>query len=225
MPKMGGRAVKFVNRGAAGLLNKTTRVDGNEEAPPKSNGKPNNIAAPLRSLAVAIDSLTPDPDNARQHGERNLEAIKDSLRSYGQLKALVVRRKGLVVIAGNGTLLAAKELGWTKIAATVVEMDAIQAAGYGLADNRTAELATWNLEVVERLSRLIGAAGVDQPGWTAAELEVLRKGSWVEPPADFPEVDESIETEHTCPRCGYRFSGGEVSAKESGDGDDSQEES
>ena len=30
----------------------------------------------------------------------------------------------------------------------------------------------------------------------------------VEAPEDFPEVDENIETESECPKCGYRFSGG-----------------
>ena len=28
-----------------------------------------------------------------------------------------------------------------------------------------------------------------------------------EPPADFPEKDENIETTHNCPKCGYKWSG------------------
>ena len=32
----------------------------------------------------------------------------------------------------------------------------------------------------------------------------------VEPPDDFKEFDESIEIEHECPRCGYKFSGGKI---------------
>ena len=27
-------------------------------------------------------------------------------------------------------------------------------------------------------------------------------------PEDFPEVDENVPTEHQCPKCGYRWSGG-----------------
>jgi hypothetical protein len=30
----------------------------------------------------------------------------------------------------------------------------------------------------------------------------------VAPPDDFKEVDENIETEHECPKCGYKWSGG-----------------
>jgi hypothetical protein len=29
-----------------------------------------------------------------------------------------------------------------------------------------------------------------------------------EPPGEFKEFDENIETEHTCPKCGYSWSGG-----------------
>ncbi len=29
-----------------------------------------------------------------------------------------------------------------------------------------------------------------------------------QPPADFGSYDETIETQHQCPKCGYRFSGG-----------------
>jgi len=69
-----------------------------------------HIAEQLQPLAVRVSDLTLDPANARRHPTRNLEAIKASLRFYGQRKPLVVRREGLVVEAGNGTLEAAKLL-------------------------------------------------------------------------------------------------------------------
>jgi nucleotide-binding universal stress UspA family protein len=46
----------------------------------------------------------------------------------------------------------------------------------------------------------------------AAMLEKLAEEAGIvptEPPTDFAEVDENIETEHTCPKCGYQWSGGE----------------
>ena len=71
----------------------------------------------LRPLAVAVDGLHPDPANARTHDQRNLDAIKASLAKFGQRKPIVVQRQGMIVRAGNGTLAAAKALGWTEIAA------------------------------------------------------------------------------------------------------------
>jgi hypothetical protein len=67
-----------------------------------------HIAAGLRGLAVPCDSLTLDPANARRHPAKNLEAVRASLRVYGQRKPLVVNRRTSAVEAGNGTLEAAQ---------------------------------------------------------------------------------------------------------------------
>jgi hypothetical protein len=56
---------------------------------------------------VEVSTLLNDPANVRKHNERNLESIKASLARFGQQKPIVVGRDG-VVIAGNGTLAAAR---------------------------------------------------------------------------------------------------------------------
>lgn len=104
----------------------------------------------MKTETVPIESISPDPANARSHGERNLEAIRDSLRAFGQQKPIVVDARG-IVIAGNGTLEAAKRLGWTEIAIVRTELDPGQATAFGIADNRTGELAEWNDEVLRSL--------------------------------------------------------------------------
>ena len=68
--------------------------------------------------SIEIDKLTPDPANVRKHDARNLEAIMNSLATFGQRKPIVVAKgtEGqLVVMAGNGTLEAARSLGWDKL--------------------------------------------------------------------------------------------------------------
>ncbi len=132
-------------------------------------------------MTVDISTLVPDPVNARLHPDRNLAAIKDSLALYGQLKPIVVRKASRVVAAGNGTMEAAKALGWTKIAANIVDIDETAAAGFGLADNRTAELAKWDFAVVAQLDALLQKAGVDPVGWSKDELDVLRMADWTPP--------------------------------------------
>lgn len=97
--------------------------------------------------SVAIDSLIPDPSNARTHDEKNLNAIKGSLAKFGQRKNIVTRNN--IVLAGNGTLAAAKSLGWTKInIVRADDMTATEAAAFALADNRTSELASWNDDIL-----------------------------------------------------------------------------
>ena len=97
-----------------------------------------------------IAELKNDPANARKHSPRNLKAIRDSLDVFGQQKPIVVDSRG-VVIAGNGTLEAARELGWDEINVTVTDLDPAHAQAFGIADNRTAELAEWDTDVLGQL--------------------------------------------------------------------------
>lgn len=167
---------RIVNRGPAGVLYKPSK-NGEQKDKPDSitivQAKYQIVPA-LKHLASPIDKWTPDPNNARSHGERNMEAIRQSLRTYGQTKAIVVQASTGIVVAGNGTLQAAKDLGWKEIAATVVDMTDVEAAGFGLADNRSAELASWNLEVVAKIDKMLHAAGHPSIGWMDHELEVIR---------------------------------------------------
>jgi ParB-like chromosome segregation protein Spo0J len=96
-----------------------------------------------------IKNLRLDPNNARKHDQRNLDAIKASLDKFGQRKPIVISKEG-VILAGNGTVTAAKELGWSTIDVTVAPADWDQATAkaYALADNRTAELAEWDTSVL-----------------------------------------------------------------------------
>lgn len=102
------------------------------------------IAEDLRPLAVPVDQLKLDPGNPRQHDEENIAAIAASLRQFGQLKPIVVHRKSKIIEAGNGTYLAAQQLGWSHLAVVWVAHDRTNHAAFCVADNRTAELAEWD---------------------------------------------------------------------------------
>ena len=106
-----------------------------------------------------------DPKNARKHSQRNLDAIAASLDKFGQRKPIVVHRG--VILAGNGTVEAAKSLGWKDIEITTVpdDWDDETAKAFALADNRSAELAEWDeSELAKQLLEL------DDRGWDIAEL-------------------------------------------------------
>jgi DNA modification methylase len=120
----------------------------------------------LRIETVNINSLTPDPANARKHDGKNLQAIENSLLKFGQRKPICVTPDSIVV-AGNGTLEAAKNLGWTEIviARTPVGWSWEQIRAFALADNRTAELAEWDDKVLaDQLLEL------DANGWELEDL-------------------------------------------------------
>ena len=128
------------------------------------------IVEGLRGLAVPVEQLHEDPANARTG--HAVDRIAASLRQYGQRKPLVANRaQGGKVEAGNGTLAAARSLGWSHVAVVWVEDDAATAVGYGIADNRTGELSTWDVPTLETLISALPEGMFT--GFEVGELEEL----------------------------------------------------
>ena len=136
--------------------------------------KSNETDRKFSVLDALYDHLLPvadfihDPENARVHDKKNIEAIKSSLRDFGQHRTIVyklmpgmvikdkdgVQSKTItsrVVYIGNGLLDAAKQLGWTHIAAIPSDEVIDKLRARGIADNRTAELATWDNKILAKL--------------------------------------------------------------------------
>lgn len=141
---------------------------------------------------VPIHSLLSDPHNARLHPEKNIKAIKESLTLYGQRKALVVREENSMVAAGNGTLQAAKELGWTHIAASIRPMTDAEFRGFGIADNRTGESSQWNEKELAAIAKVMEDYGEPMVGFT--DNDILRFRSIVTTPSASAPIfsDEQI---------------------------------
>ena len=127
---------------------------------------------------VAIESLSLDPQNARKHSNRNLDAIKASLSKFGQRKPIVVHNN--VVIAGNGTLEAARSIGWKEIAISRCpdDWDSDTAKAYALADNRSSELGEWGEDILAAQLAELDEKGWDttELGFTSKEFEDIQKG-------------------------------------------------
>ena len=131
----------------------------------------------------------------------DVDAIAESLRVNGQYRAIVVNKgthtgRPMEVLAGNHTLKAARQLGWDKITAHLLDVDEDTATRIVLADNRTADLGEYDetliLELLESLDE------IDGTGFNQDDLQDLLQS--VEPDVpmltgedEVPELpDESI---------------------------------
>jgi ParB-like chromosome segregation protein Spo0J len=142
----------------------------------------------------------------RRHGTKNIEAIKGSLARFGQQKPVVVGSNN-VVIAGNGTIAAARELGWSTVRIVRSDLKGSDRTAYAIADNRSGELAEWDdAALTEQLSALaiedLAATGFDE-----SELAKM-----VDEMASFVPTDgieqPRLDTKFiTCPECGHEFAG------------------
>jgi DNA modification methylase len=142
-------------------------------------------------VSKKISDLLFDPNNARKHDDKNLGAIKGSLAKFGQQKPIVVDAKG-IILAGNGTAQAAKALGWDEIDCVVTTLDGFNAAAYGLADNRSSELADWDTDILSKTLKNLREIDFDIEaiGFDESFLKI-------EPPVfegDPDEVPENVET-------------------------------
>jgi ParB-like chromosome segregation protein Spo0J len=168
------------------------------------------IIPQLREHATPVDDLRVDPANANTHPERNMRAIRDSLAEFGQRQVIVARENG-TVIAGNGRLEAARNLGWSHIACVTVDDDDLTAMRYAIADNRSGELSEWDSETLAKTLDAINMeeGSLDGTGFTDDELGALM----FELEPDFESVgldeqgqlDEIQADKHTCPECGHEF--------------------
>ena len=154
-------------------------------------------AETMRTERVKIESLKTDPANLRKHDERQIELVATSLSRYGQQKPIVIGSDS-VVIAGHGVLEAARKIGWTHIEAVRSKLKGAERAMYAIADNRLAELSSWDEHALGAVLKELDAADLDSLGFTTTDLAELSCGSeamqGLSDPDDVPEPPDEATT-------------------------------
>lgn len=102
--------------------------------------------AKLRVVDRAIADLEPNPHNPRAHSARQVDQIAASIRAFGFTLPILVDENARV-LAGHARLDAAKRLGLKTVPTiSIGHLSEAQKRAYAIADNRLAELATWDKE-------------------------------------------------------------------------------
>jgi ParB-like chromosome segregation protein Spo0J len=113
----------------------------------------NNRADPAgtpRTEWVPIGVLRPNPRNARTHSRKQIKQIAASIKKFGFLNSVLVDDADMV-LAGHGRLEAAKLENLTHV--PVIRFDHLteaQKRAYVIADNKLAEQAGWDREILAR---------------------------------------------------------------------------
>lgn len=109
---------------------------------------------------IPVNKLKYDTSNARKHGSKDIDVIKYSLTKFGQTKPIVVTRDHTVV-AGNGTLRAARALGFKTIKVIYTDLQGEDLKAYALVDNQSALLSEWDIPVLGYQLQELGESGWD----------------------------------------------------------------
>lgn len=152
--------------------------------------------AEMKVVYMAVSELVPYENNPRNN-EKAVEAVANSIREFGFKNPIIVDRQK-VIVSGHTRRLAAMKLGLDQV--PVVYADDLtedQIKAFRLADNRVAEMAAWDEDLLkEEMAKAIDFEFGDY-GFDQKELdEIVKK-------------DVNIKT-HKCPRCGMEWTAREV---------------
>ena len=122
--------------------------------------------------------LVPNPSNARTHSPRQIEQIARSIERFGFNNPVLIDNNNRI-LAGHGRVAAAKLLGIDPIPALKIEhLTDVEKRAYVLADNRLAERAGWDDEILAiELQGLIDLDfEIELTGFETGEIDVLLDG-------------------------------------------------
>jgi hypothetical protein len=200
----------------------TPAVGGTTPTTTRSRSTPNNttgyylavIVEALTDLAVPIGNVTPLDGNPRKG---DVDAVARSLKRFGQRKPIIATVDG-TIIAGNHTHAAAVRLGWSEIAVVYVDDNDTEAKAFALADNRTADLGTYDNNSLIELMASVAATDLElleAASYTSDDLHDLM--SYTQPGGfagnknpDLEPGEQDNTTGHTgsglvCPKCGHHL--------------------
>ncbi|MTI13021.1 site-specific DNA-methyltransferase [Sansalvadorimonas verongulae] len=125
-----------------------------------------------------VAELVPYARNARTHSTEQVSQIARSIESFGFVNPILVG-DDKVIVAGHGRLMAASELGMETVPVIVLgHLDEVQRRALVLADNKLAENAGWDEELLKTELQALDDLDFDLDivGFTLDELDDLLYG-------------------------------------------------
>lgn len=143
-----------------------------------------HIHESLRGSVALVSELVPDPRNANQHDQRSIDEIAKSIQRFGFTTPILAQQDTKQIIAGNGRHAAAIALGFKYVPVGWTKFDDKTAIAYAIADNRTAQFATWNQEQLATLLAELEEEGTYSAvdiGFAPDELQAIIDAATTEP--------------------------------------------
>src|ERR1035437_1464961 len=149
---------------------------------------------------VPIASLRPHPNNPRTHSRAQIRQIIGSIRTFGWMVPILVDQNGRV-IAGHARLDAARTLGIERVPIIrVTHLTEAQTRAYIIADNKLAENAGWDQQMLASELQFLSSLDLDfdltVTGFDEADIDVMLQAGVATADADgadeIPEVDRSL---------------------------------
>ncbi|AUT62892.1 ParB/Srx family N-terminal domain-containing protein [Paraburkholderia terrae] len=183
---------------------------GDPRAPePRPDAPESPQASPWPALAIErrpLASLVPYARNARLHSDVQIGQIAASMREWGWTQPILVSEDD-TIIAGHGRVLAALRLGLDDAPVMVARgWSASKIRAYVIADNRLAENASWDREMLgAELTELRDQFDLSLTGFTVGEIDAMTVGDLPDLGVEYDESAASSVKFIKCPECGHEF--------------------
>lgn len=149
---------------------------------------------------IAVSELKPYENNPR-FNEPAVEKVMNSIKEFGFKVPIVIDTEN-VIVAGHTRLLAAQKLGLETVPCIVAnDLNDEQIKAFRLADNKVSELAEWDFSKLEQ--ELSDIQNTDMFNFGFEDFNVVDVIPKQKTKNDFDIIDDELETEHKCPKCGY----------------------
>lgn len=156
---------------------------------------PSGSASALQIAYLPPKRLRPAANNARTHSKKQLKQLARSIERFGFVNPVLIS-DDFEIIAGHGRVEAAKILGLREIPTVrLSKLSATERRAYVIADNRLAELAGWDRELLaSELKGLLELQfdDIELTGFSLGEIDVLLDEP-TEKTAAAPDDELSVE--------------------------------
>ena len=163
--------------------------------------QPHRADTLIRDLRVELRPITqlkPYSHNARTHSKKQISQIAESIKAFGFVNPVLIDEDDYI-IAGHGRVKAAMLLNLAEVPTIRLKhLTESERRAYILADNRLAELAGWDDEILAiELQHLLDfdlEFNISVIGFETPEIDMLIRGLETEPNADdeLPDIDDSV---------------------------------
>ena len=147
---------------------------------------------------VPVNQLRTHPANPR---EGDIGAIVQSIQANGWFGVVVAQKGTNHILVGNHRVMACQYLDIETVPVQWVDVDEATQKRILLADNRTSDLASYNVHQLLDLLQTLPGAELHGSGYDGDDIDQIMKQAPL-PPMDF--LDTPV-TNRTCPKCGYRW--------------------
>jgi ParB-like chromosome segregation protein Spo0J len=154
----------------------------------------------LKIEYIPISDIVPYEGNPRKN-DKAVDVVMKSIKNYGFLVPVILDDKNCI-IAGHTRVKAAIKLGMSEVPCVYAEgLTEAQIKAFRIMDNKSSEYADWNFELLLNELDELKKMNFDQDltGFMDTDIENIKK--YLD--GQIKEIDENIQTDNKCPKCGY----------------------